>query len=123
RQFPREGGGRRSAVVFTIPGTGTGMPPPLTAQGAVRGEGRGGSGGAGTTGSSAGGYGPINEEHCEVCGGPWHGLTGDGHSETVIEGTDGAESYRQVGNGGAKGCPGAFADDDEITAWHAQHGH
>ena len=50
-------------------------------------------------------------------------LPGDGHSNTATQGTPGAESYVQRGNGGAKGCPGAFADDDEIAAWRARRSH
>jgi hypothetical protein len=63
----------------------------------------------------------INQEHCPVCGRNWHGLPGDGRFDVIAEGTPGAESYRPAGNGGAKGCPGAFADEDEIAAWRAKH--
>lgn len=63
----------------------------------------------------------INQEPCPVCGRNWHGLPGDGRFDVIAEGTPGAESYRPAGNGGAKGCPGAFADEDEIAAWHAKH--
>lgn len=63
----------------------------------------------------------ISQEHCPVCGRNWHGLPGDGKFGVVAEGTPGAESYPAAGNGGAKGCPGAFADEDEIAAWRAEH--
>lgn len=62
----------------------------------------------------------INQEHCPVCGRNWHGLPGDGRFDVITEGTPGAESYRPAGNGGAKGCPGAFADEEEIAAWRAR---
>jgi hypothetical protein len=44
-------------------------------------------------------------ERCPVCGEGWHGLTGTGGMD-------------QFGHSlGAAGCPGAFADEEEIKQW------
>jgi hypothetical protein len=54
---------------------------------------------------------------CPNCGGSWHGLVGDGPAELVSEGHPGAESYRQVRNGGMPGCPGSTASAKEVRKW------
>jgi hypothetical protein len=60
-------------------------------------------------GQEASGYDHnINQERCPVCGYGWHGLTGTG-------GLDQTGALL-----GAMGCPGAFADAEEIKQWHAR---
>lgn len=47
-------------------------------------------------------------ERCEHCGEAWHGLPGTGATDSYDHGL------------GEKGCPGAFADEEEVAAWRAK---
>lgn len=57
------------------------------------------------------------EDRCPICGGQWHGLTGDGAPAIVMQGTHGAEAYVQTANGGAVGCPGPYAISAARIRW------
>jgi hypothetical protein len=63
------------------------------------------------------------DDKCPVCRGQWHGLPGDGHADMAVEGTSGAESYRQTGNGGESGCPGAHAISAARIRWRWRYRH
>jgi hypothetical protein len=47
--------------------------------------------------------GDVDQDRCELCGGPWHGAPTDS--------TDDAEDLRHPR------CPGAFADDTQRDQW------
>ena len=61
------------------------------------------------------------DDRCPLCGCAWHGLRGDGQAYMITEGTPGAESYPQVGNGGALGCPGAHAISAARIRWRYRY--
>jgi hypothetical protein len=52
-------------------------------------------------------YGDLEQDRCELCGGPWHGAPT--HFSAGVEDLS------------HPGCPGAFASDTQREQWHRDH--